>query len=49
VLHKDYLMNWLQSKDCRWQGDECYWQWGRNIHELAVDNDGKGKLLSRMA
>jgi hypothetical protein len=43
VLHKDYLTN------CRWQADECYRQRGRNIHELTVDNDGKGKLLSRMA
>jgi hypothetical protein len=48
VLHKDYFDE-LQSKDCRRQADECYRQWGRNIHELTVDNDGKGKLLLRMA
>ncbi len=43
------LFDELQGKDCRWQADECYWQWGRNVHELAVDNDGKRKLLLRMA
>jgi hypothetical protein len=48
VLHKDYFIN-FRSKIAGGKLIVCYWQWGRNIHELAVDNDGERKLLSRMA
>jgi hypothetical protein len=47
VLHR--IIWQIESKDCRQQADECYRQQGRNVNDLTMDNDGKGKLLLRVA